>query len=142
MNSYHGKQDAQDRKHPQPVDRKGSAIGVPSGSRGPGAAEDSNQGSAQVAHGVPGGGRRVDTPAYAVPKRSRPSPTATEHRENASARAGSLPGVGTPNAGGPGQIHQQPRVPFDQLSTAAHGSGQGFPYGSAKAGFGFDRLRG
>lgn len=123
MGTYHGKNDAQDRKHPQPPQRQGSAIGVPKGS-------------------PPTGGRKTASPAYAVPSRSKPSPTARAHQENVTAQAGSFPNIGTFTAGSAGVQHQQPRVPFDANAMQTQGSGQSFPYGPAKSGFGFDRLKG
>jgi hypothetical protein len=133
-------EDARDRKHPQPVQRQGSAIGVPKGAGGKADFATTSKGPAtKVAEGPPGGGRKKDT-AYAVPSRNRNS--GTEHQENTTSQAGgSLPGSGMPAASNPA-VFMQPHIPFDQNNVQTQGSGQGFPYGSQRGGFGFDRLRG
>lgn len=124
MASYHGKNDAQDRKHPQPPQRPSSVIGVPKGS-------------------MPTGGRKTTSPAYATPARSRPNANAHEHQENVTAQAGSFPNIGTFMAGQAPVVNTHTQGKFDQRRTQPDGSGQSFPYGSSqKSVFGFDRLRG
>lgn len=133
-------QGMQSKTHPmQPVPRGGSAIKVPSGGKG-GSPEDS--GPDKSVHGVPGGGRAKNT-AYAVPSRNKPSSTAKEYMGmgEGNSKANAWPAVGNPTPGSSPQVNQQPRVPFDQFATQTRGSGQSFPYGSAKGGFGFDRLK-
>jgi len=103
-------QGMQSKLHPMPVKRQGTAIGVPKGN-------------------MPTGGRKKDS-GYAIPN---------AHKENVQQTGSPFPSGNAMPSNTP-QVNQQPRIPFDQLAAQKSGSGQSFPYGSGKAGFGFDRL--
>lgn len=94
MDNYH-KNDAQDRKHPQPVKRGGSEIGVPG-------------------KGGKSGGLKKDS-SYAVPN-SHQMPTGS---------AGSFPSQNPSAGRAKQQVPIQPIVPFDQNDMQDSQSAQG-----------------